>query len=364
LKQFSQKYENFYYINFDDERFIDFSVSDFQTLMLVFKKLYDSKTIFIDEIQNIPNWERFVRRLYEEEYKIYITGSNAHLLSSELATHLTGRYIKIELFPFSFVEYLKFHNIETTFLTTQKKSKILNNFDEYLKSGGMPEYTIFKEKEILQRVYEDVIYKDLIVRFGIRNINDFKRLSQYVLTNFTRSLSYNSLTTILNISSVSTVKEYISYLSEAYLIFEVYKYNPSLKKQFTTDKKIFVIDNGIRSAIAFQFSSDSGKLLENMIFIELRRRFCEIWYYKTNNNLEIDFLIKHENKFIVIQVCYSVADNETLKREINAIEKTISELKISNVYILTFSEEKEILISEQKIKILPVWKFLLEITNI
>jgi len=302
LKQITEKYDTFYYVNFDDERFIDFSVSDFQNLMLVFNKNYISKNIFIDEIQNIKGWERFVRRLYEEEYKIYLTGSNAHLLSSDLATHLTGRYIKIELYPFSFSEYLRFNVIDYNSITSEVKSKILQNFDSFLQTGGMPEYAKYKEKEILHRIYEDILYKDLIVKFGIRNINDFKRLSQYLFTNFTGNISYNSLAEILNFNSVTTISEYISYLSEAYLLFEIHKYNASLKKQFTTEKKVYVIDNGIRSAIAFQFSADFGKFLENVIFIELKKRHNEVWYYKTSNNLEIDFLVKTNNELLIYRL--------------------------------------------------------------
>jgi len=360
LKQFAQKYETYYYVNFDDERFIDFTVADFQNLMLVFKKMFQATTIFIDEIQNIKGWERFVRRLYDEGYKIFITGSNAHLLSSDLATHLTGRYIKIELFPFSFKEFLAFHSKAVyEIYNTDQKAEILQLFDNFLQTGGMPEFIKFNEKEVLQRVYEDVIYKDLIVRFGIRNINDFKRLSQYVFTNFTRNISYNSLAETLNINSTTTISEYISYLCEAYLVFEVFKYNASLKKQFTTDKKFFVIDNGIRSAVAFLFSSDLGKLLENLVFLELRRRYEQVWYYKTNNKLEVDFVYKKDHQLHLVQVAYSITDAKTLNRQTTALEKAMQEIKITNGLILTYSEDREIITETYTISIKPVWKYLL-----
>jgi len=360
LKQFAQKYETYYYVNFDDERFIDFTVADFQNLMLVFKKMFQATTIFIDEIQNIKGWERFVRRLYDEGYKIFITGSNAHLLSSDLATHLTGRYIKIELFPFSFKEFLAFHSKAVyEIYNTDQKAEILQLFDNFLQTGGMPEFIKFNEKEVLQRVYEDVIYKDLIVRFGIRNINDFKRLSQYVFTNFTRNISYNSLAETLNINSTTTISECISYLCEAYLVFEVFKYNASLKKQFTTDKKFFVIDNGIRSAVAFLFSSDLGKLLENLVFLELRRRYEQVWYYKTNNKLEVDFVYKKDHQLHLVQVAYSITDAKTLNRQTTALEKAMQEIKITNGLILTYSEDREIITETYTISIKPVWKYLL-----
>ena len=239
---FMKDFKSFYYLNFDDERLINFNVSDFQELMIIFKTHYQSDVVFFDEIQNVVGWERFIRRIFDEEYKIFITGSNARLLSSELATHLTGRYIKIELFPFSLIEILEYNKINFKKLTSDNKANLIKYFDKYLTEGGFPEMIKYNDNEFLKRIYEDIIYKDIIVRHKIRNSITFKNLSHYLLTNFTSELSYNSLKTSLSIKSTNTVKEYVSYLKESYLIFELYKYDFSLKKQFISNKKIYTIE--------------------------------------------------------------------------------------------------------------------------
>jgi len=326
LLQLMEKYMEFSYMNFDDERMLNFSISDFQTLLSVFDKFTKSKVVFFDEIQNIEGWERFIRRIFDDGYKIFITGSNAKLLSSELATHLTGRYIKIELFPFSFNEILMYRKVNYQKLSSSTISEIMALFDYYLLSGGFPEMIKYDDDEFLMRVYEDILYKDLIVRYKIKNIKQFKNLSQYLFTNFTNSISYNSLKTILNIKSATTVQEYVSFLEESYLIFELYKYDFSLKKQFISNKKVYVIDNGIRNKVALMFSTDKGKFLENLVFIELKRRKKDFYFYKTRKNLEIDFLYYEDNQFYLIQVSYILGDHRTREREIKAIVDTASEL--------------------------------------
>ncbi len=352
-------FDNYYYLNFDDERLINFKVSDFQELMLIFKKHSKSKTIFFDEIQNIPNWERFIRRIFDEDYKIFITGSNAKLLSSELTTHLTGRYIKIELYPFSFKEILNYKKINYKNLTSNNKANIFSLFDDYIEKGGFPEYIKYNDDEFLKRVYDDIIYKDLIVRFGIRNIKQFKNLSQYLFTNLTGELSYNSLKNTLQIKSSNTVQEYINYLEECWLIFEIYKYDFSLKKQFISSKKIYNIDTGIRNKIAFRFSNDLGKLLENIVFIELKRRQKEIYFFKSKNNKEIDFLYYEKGYYNLIQVTFSIDDFNTKKRELNAFIDANKELQKTKNLLLTYNTDEKITHKNIDINVLPIWKWLL-----
>ena len=363
LLQLMEKYMEFSYMNFDDERMLNFSISDFQTLLSVFAKFTKSKVVFFDEIQNIEGWEQFIRRIFDDGYKIFITGSNAKLLSSELATHLTGRYIKIELFPFSFNEILMYRKVNYQKLSSSTISEIMALFDYYLLSGGFPEMIKYDDDEFLMRVYEDILYKDLIVRYKIKNIKQFKNLSQYLFTNFTNSISYNSLKTILNIKSATTVQEYVSFLEESYLIFELYKYDFSLKKQFISNKKVYVIDNGIRNKVALMFSTDKGKFLENLVFIELKRRKKDFYFYKTRKNLEIDFLYYEDNQFYLIQVSYILGDHRTREREIKAIVDTASELPRTKNLLLTYEEEDTIINNNVEITILPVWKWLLEINN-
>lgn len=359
LLHLMKHFKSFSYLNFDDERLINFELTDFQVLMLIFKKHSQSKVLFFDEIQNIKGWERFIRRIFDEGYKIFITGSNAKLLSSELATHLTGRYIKIELFPFSFLEILRYHKVDYTKLSSNTKAEVLALFDDYLYTGGFPEMIKYNDNEYLKRVYEDIIYKDLIVRYKIRNIKQFKNLSQYLFTNFTGEISYNSLKTALNIKSAATIQEYISYLEESYLVFELYKYDFSLKKQYISNKKIYVIDNGIRSKIAFKFSDDKGKFLENAVFIALRRQGKELYFFKTKNNNEIDFLFYENNQFHLIQVAYSLSDLRTKQREIKAFVECAKEIPNTKNTILTYNQEDKITIDKLEIEVIPLWKWLI-----
>ncbi len=360
LLQFMKNFDNYYYLNFDDERLLNFEVTDFRELMLIFKKQFHSKVMFFDEIQNIKGWEHFVRRTFDEGNKIFITGSNANLLSSELATHLTGRYFKVELFPFSFKEILTHKTINPAVNTTKNKAEILKTFDYYLDSGGFPEFLNYGDTEFLKRVYDDIIYKGLIVRYGIRNVKTFRNLSRYLFTNFTGELSYNSLKTILNIKSTNTVKEYVGYLEDSYLLFELYKFDYSLKKQYVSNKKIYVSDNGLRNKISFIFSKDTGKLMENLIYLELRRKYEELYFYKTVTNKEIDFLFSTDKGFHLIQVSYSLNDIKTKQREINAIVEANKSLSNCTNYLITYNEEDLIKIGNIEINIIPAWKWLLQ----
>ena len=359
LKQFSLRLPNFYYINFDDERLINFTVHDFNNLVILWKKKYNSNFILIDEIQNVTDWERFARRVHDEGYKLFITGSNAKLLSSELSTHLTGRYQKLELYPFSFQELVHYHNLDlSSNLSSAIKAKIFKLFDEYLLHGGFPEYIKYKDDEYLKRIYEDILYRDIITRFGIKEVKSFRQLSNYIFTNFTKEASYNSLKNILGIKTTMTVRSYVGFLEESYLIFELFKYDYSLKKQYTSDKKLYVIDNGMRNATAFYFSDDRGRLLENLIFIELKRRGKNLYYFK--DKLECDFLIQEKNMIVgAVQVTQKI-DQANEKREFEGLKNAFDRLRIKNGLILTENQNETRTINAKKIIIQPIWQWLLE----
>jgi hypothetical protein len=327
--------------------------------MIVFQKQFPSKTIFLDEIQNVEKWERFVRRIFEEGYKIFVTGSNAKLLSSELATHLTGRYYKIELYPFSFAEFLKLNKVEHKLITSEKESKILKNFDNYLATGGFPEYVKNKNDESLKQIFEDILYRDILTRFRIREVKNFKMLVNYLFANFTGETNYNSLKNLLNFKSTTTVKNYVEFMRESYLVFELFKYDYSLKKQYVSNKKIYVIDNGMRNTVAFSISKDSGKLLENLIFLELIRRGGKIYYYRGKN--ECDFILKEKTKIkAAFQVTKNINRNNE-KRELDGLLEAMEKFNLKTGLIITESQEEERKINGKKIKIVPAWKWLLEI---
>jgi len=354
-----------YYLNFEDERLVDFNVEDFNHLYEVFLELYgDRKIFFFDEVQNVPQWEVFVRRMQGKGCKFFITGSNASLLSRELGAKLTGRNVNVELFPFSFMEFLSFKGFQLSkngLSLTSERAAIKRHFAEYLKHGGMPEYLKYQDTTLLKRVYEDIIYRDIVARYGIKQIKPLRELGLYLLSNIGGTFSYNNLKNVLGLGSMNTIKSYADFMENSYLIFLVSKFSYSLKQQCVSLKKIYCIDNGLAEAIAFQFSKNKGKFLENMIFLELRRKFQEIYYYKTANNLEVDFLIKSgKNDLKLIQIADNLDNKKTRQRELNALIKAMDELKLKTALILTEDTEEEIALEGKVVMVKPIYKWLLE----
>jgi len=361
LRQLSKNYSQYNYINFEDERLIDFTYHDFNTLLEVFFGLHPkSTTFFFDEIQEIKGWEKFVRRLFTEGYKLYVTGSNATLLSSEIATSITGRNLKIELYPFSFKEYLLYCNTSIKrIITTKEKAMISKQFVDYIKFGGFPEIVQSKDFEELNQIYQDIIIKDLLVRRKIRDSKDFRELSLFLLSNISKKISYNNLKELLEFSNTSKVKNYVDFLCEAYIFFTVNKYDVSLKKQMVNKKKIYAVDTGVVNAVSFQFSDNKGRLLENAVFLELKRRYKEIYYFEDGN--ECDFIIKSGRTITqAIQVTDSLSDPQTRNREIEGLLSSMDFFGLKKGIIIT-SDAEEMLTKENKqIIIIPFWKWSLE----
>jgi len=357
--------DGIYYLNFEDERLVNFTVDDFNDLYEVFLELYgEKKAFFLDEVQNVPQWEVFVRRMQGKGCKFFITGYNASLLSKELGTKLTGRNVNVELFPFSFQEFLELKGVRlsknTLFLTTQR-AVLKKHFAEYLKHGGMPEYLKYQDAALLKGVYEDILYRDIVARYGIKQVKPLRELGLYFLSNIGGTFSYNNLKRVLRVGSMNTVKSYADFLENSYLIFLVSKFSYSLKEQFVALKKIYCIDNGLAESVAFQFSKNNGKFLENLVFLELRRKFSEIFYYKTLNNLEVDFLVKLGKKDVMlIQVADNLNNEKTRQREINGLMKAMDELKLKIGLILTNDTEEKITFDGKVIKVKPTYKWLLE----
>lgn len=353
-----------YYFNFEDERLVDFNVEDFNNLYEVFLELYgEKKVFFFDEVQNVPQWEVFVRRMQGKGCKFFITGSNALLLSKELGTKLTGRNVNVELFPFSFMEFLSFKGFKCSrncLSLTSERAAIKKHFAEYLKHGGMPEYLKYQDTTLLKRVYDDILYRDIVARYGIKQVKPLRELGLYLLSNIGGTFSYNNLKKVLGVGSMNTIKSYADFMENSYLIFLVSKFSYSLKQQFVSLKKVYCIDNGLADAVAFQFSKNKGKFLENLVFLELRRNFQEIYYYKTTNNLEVDFLIKTgKNGLKLIQVAENLDNEKTRHRELNALKKAMDELKLKTALILTEDTEEEITLEGKVITVKPIYKWLL-----
>lgn len=354
-----------YYLNFEDERLVDFAVTDFNNLYETFLELYgERKVFFFDEIQNVPKWEIFVRRMQDKGCKFFITGSNASLLSKELGTKLTGRCVSIELYPFSFVEFLSFkgYKLQKNALSyTAERAAIKKHFAEYLKHGGMPEYLKYKDPTLLKRVYEDILYRDIVARYDIKQVKVLRELGLYLLSNIGGLFSYNNLKKVLGVGSMNTIKSYADFLENSFLIFLINRFSYSLKQQFVANKKIYCIDNGLAESVAFQFSKNKGKFLENLVFLELKRRYPEIYYYKTANNLEVDFLVKSGRKDIaLIQVADNLDSEKTKQRETGALTRAMDEFKLKSALILTEDSEEEIKLNGKAIIVQPIYKWLLE----
>lgn len=352
----------FYYFNFEDERLINFKAENFNDLYEVLLELYgDRKIFFLDEIQNVIGWERFVRRLQDKKMKFFVTGSNASLLSRELGTRLTGRYVDYTLYPFSFTEFLRWKNVyydRAVLLDTNKRAVIKKHFNDYFFAGGMPEYLRFGSEEALKKVYESIIYRDIITRYELKDEKALRELCVYLFSNIAVPFSFSVLKDMLRLGSMNTVKSYIQYLENSFLFFTVNKFNFSYRKQIVSPKKVYCVDNALAKALGFAFSGNRGRMLENLVFLELKRRGFEVYYYLSKSGQEVDFVAKRDNRLNLFQVCWSLTQREVKKREVDALRTAMEELKITVSYILTDNEEGEIKFGSNAIIIIPAYKWL------
>jgi len=364
LRQIIQKYYNdqsFYYINFEDERLFKFQAEDFNLLYEALIELYgEQKTFFIDEIQNVEHFENFVRRFYDADFKFFITGSNASLLSREIGTKLTGRHVDLVVYPFSFKEYLRLNDVvfeKDMVYHTVERTKIKNHFHNYLISGGMPEYLLYKEPEILSRIYEDIIIKDIAVRYRIANLYEMRDIFLYLITNTANKFSFNKLKTISGIGSITTIKNYIHYLSETFFITTVNKFDYSLKKQLVNDKKSYIVDNGFFNVLSAKMTQDIGWLLENLVFNVLNAS-GQLFYFSDKN--ECDFIVREDDKITsAIQVTNELS-SANKNREFSGLLNALKTFDLKEGLILTNDQESTMKIDEKILTVKPVWKWLLE----
>jgi uncharacterized protein len=354
----ASKQKDFLYINFEDPYFIaNNSVSELDRLIEVYTEysLEEPSLLVLDEIQNIESWERWVRKAIDlKKYQIIITGSSAKLLSSELATSLTGRSISYTIWPLSFKEYLVFKKVT-------KKLNInehLAYFKSYLLEGSFPEPTLISEANSrsfeLKQYFEDILNKDIIKRYEIRNTKNLYLIASYYFTNLSSQHSTHSVKKALNINTES-VGDYTRYMEDAFLIFSIDRYHPNFKVQIRDPKKIYVIDTGLRNIISRSSSEDIGKLAENAVFIELKRRSKEIYYYKQDQ--EVDFIITENFKAkAAIQVCYSnLEDDETYNREVDSLLACLKDLKLQEGLILTKDREEVLRLDRKTIRMIPLY---------
>ncbi|MEY8486709.1 ATP-binding protein [uncultured Parabacteroides sp.] len=352
------------YINFEDDRLTGLLLEDLDTIKLSYEELYPSRPIFfLDEIQIIPQWEKFVRRLADIGYQVYVTGSNAQMLSSEIATTLGGRFLIQEVYPYSFAEYLQAQNIllETNWIyKTAIRSEIIRQFNNYFYDGALPELLLFKDKRSwLSNLYQKIFFGDLIARYTVRNVNAMRLLIKKLAESVKQPSSYTRLTHIISTTGTKvgtqTIIDYLNYAEECWLIFSISNYATKFVEK-ESNKKYYFIDNGLLNLFLFD---PETSLLENMVAIQLRKKYKkQVYFY--NQNVEIDFYIPEEA--LGIQVSYSLHDPETEKREINAFLKISGLLNLDRMIIITKDEKRSIPIAENKsIEVIPIWEWLLAI---
>ena len=355
----------FGYVNFDDEELND--AKKIPDILTAVADLYPgTKTLLLDEIQNIPGWELLANRLARQGYTLYITGSNAHLLSSELATHLTGRHTLTTIFPFSFAEYLHTKEVEYT------ESEYRAQLSEYSASGGFPEIllTTIDRKDYLLRLFDAVVYKDIIQRYKVRSPQGLGDLAQYLCSNVAGEYSVHRLSQVTGCRSDRTVRKYLAYLEEAFLFFSIPRFSYKVKEQVLANKKCYCIDNGFVTAKGFRFSRNDGSLMENLVAIALHQlelaNSLNLYYWKNANQQEVDFVLQQGGKIIaLIQVCTDLTDDKTRRREVNALLIAGRDCTCENRIILTMDEEHKT--SEEwfgirgNIQYIPLWKWLKEL---
>ena len=353
------KSHNFAYLNFDDKQLLE--KWDDELVEKTLEEVYPSyEYLMLDEVQNLPGWDLWVSKLYRNGKNIVITGSNANMLSSEMATVLTGRYLQIEMLPFSLAEVLATNKIDIASIEKEQQTRANLLVDDYLRNGGFPESVLARgiTKNYLSTLFDSILLKDVAQRHNIRKTTDLYSLATYLLSNFCNPFSANDLAEELNIASVTTTKKYCDYLNEPYLFFFLPRFNNKLKLMAKADRKAYIVDNGFVQSSAFNLSDNLGRLLENQVFVELLRKGYvpgqTLFYYRSRNNREVDFVTrKGPNVERLIQVSYSLDSAKTRKREISALVECGDELKCDDLSIVTFSE-KETLTDPIPITVIPI----------
>lgn len=354
---------DFAYLNFDDERLL--KTADYDDFIKGIKEVYgETRHLLFDEIQNLKDWELFINRLQRQGFHIVITGSNAHLLSRELSTHLTGRFIQFQILPFSFKEFLqaKSFQVDATLGLKERQGLLLNLLDEYIDKGGFPEIVVkhVEPKSYLTTLFESILFKDIAKRYNVRYSKKLYDLGYYLITNHSSEFTHTRLKKILDFRSVHTVENYVNYLSEAFLMFAVDRFSFKLKEQLKSPKKIYSYDTGMAKSVKFAVTADTGKLMENIVAVEFLRRGIEPYAYRTANNKEVDFIAKKGTDIVeLIQVSYDISDYTTRKRELSAIIKAGQELNCNNLTVITWDKEGEEVMKDHKVSFLPLWKWLL-----
>jgi len=353
----------FAYLNFDNQPLLD--AWDADLVMRMLDDVYPGyEYLLLDEVQNLASWDLWVSELYRLGKNLIITGSNAKMLSSEMATVLTGKYIQVEMLPFSLEEFFDWNKLILNYLGKEQKAEALVLTDDYMRNGGYPEIVASRQltRSYLETLFDSIVWKDVAKRHNVRNITDLNDLAMYLVSNFCNPVSANDLAMELGFSSVNTMKKFMDYLHEPYLFYYLPRYNNKLKIMKKAPRKVYVVDNGFVSAKAFSLSDNLGRLLENQVFIELVRRGYDtdktMFYYRSRNDKEVDFVLRKGTRIErLVQVCYDMSNPRTEKREVDSIVECAGELKADNLIIVTNDEERTIERNGYTINVVPIVKF-------
>ncbi len=356
----------FGYINFDDERLLEAKTEDLNTILQLFYELYGVglENIVLDEPQQVRGWELFVSRLRDTK-KVVVTGSSSRLLSSELSTYLTGRHIDVLLFPFSFHEYLAYRKYAVpAALSTSERAEIFKMFEEYVLNGGFPErFTL--GAGIVRNIYEDIVTKDVLLRHKIKHITDLRQIARFLVANSASEFTYASLRGISRVKSVITISNWVRYLEEAYLIFVIERFSYKLKERVLAPKKAYCVDNGILNSMTLEASENRGRLMENIVALQLLRRRgagseCDVFYWKDHQGREVDFVTMKKGSIQqLVQVTFASSREAVEERETDSLARASEELKCKNLLVLTWDYEGREKRSGKTIKFTPLWKWLL-----
>lgn len=354
---------NFAYLNFDSQALLESWNSNLVMRML--DDVYpDYDYILLDEVQNLDGWDLWISELYREGKNLIITGSNAKMLSSEMATALTGKYLQVEMLPFSLEEFFDWNGLNLKELGSEQTTERAVLIDDYLRNGGYPEVVKARQltRTYLDTLFDSIVWKDVAKRHHVRNVSDLNNLALYFVSNFCNAVSANELTRELGFSSVNTTKKYMDYLHEPFMFYYLYRYNNKLRLMKKASRKVYVVDNGFVAAKAFSLSENLGRLLENQVFIELLRRGYDseksIFYYRSRNDKEVDFVLRDGARIErLVQVCYDMSSPKTQKRETDSLVECAEELNCRNLVIVTNAEKRTIEKDGYKIDVVPVSDF-------
>lgn len=354
---------NFAYLNFDSQQLLD--AWDANLVMRMLDDVYPGyEYLLLDEVQNLEAWDLWVSELYRLDKNLVITGSNAKMLSSEMATALTGKYLKVEMLPFSLEEFFDWNKLDLGKLNPEQQADASALMDDYLRNGGYPEVVASRQltRTYLDTLFDSIVWKDVAKRHSVRNVTDLNDLALYLVSNFCNPVSANELTETLGFSSVNTTKKFMDYLREPYLFYYLPRYNNKLKMMKKAPRKVYVVDNGFVAAKAFSLSDNLGRLLENQVFVELLRQGYDtdktMFYYRSRNDKEVDFVLRKGTHIEqLVQVCYDMSTPKTEKREVDSLLECATELNCGNLAIVTNNDERVIEKDGYKIEVVPVAKW-------